>query len=58
LRKPTAEDELANIFLAFNIKNGLKKGDGLLPLIFNFALEFAIKGVWVNQDGLKLISTH
>jgi len=50
---------MANIFLTFTIKNGLKKkGDGLLPLLFNFALKYAIKGVWVNQDGLKLNGTH
>jgi thiamine monophosphate synthase len=27
-------------------------------LLFNFALEFAIKGVQVNQDGLKLNCMH
>jgi len=56
--KPTAEAELVNIFLTFTIKNGLKKGDGLLTLLFNFALEYAIKGVWINQDDLKLNSAH
>jgi hypothetical protein len=30
----------------------------LLPLIFNFALEYTIKGVQVNQDSLKLNGTH
>jgi len=29
----------------FPIKNGLKQGDSLLPLFFNFALEYAIKRV-------------
>ena len=28
----------------FPIKNGLKQGDASLPLLFNFALEFAIRG--------------
>ena len=30
----------------------------LSPLFFNFALEYAIKRVQVNQDGLKLNGTH
>jgi len=28
----------------FSIKNGLKQGDALLTLLFNFALEYAIRG--------------
>jgi hypothetical protein len=42
----------------FHIKNGLKYGDVLSPLLFNFSLEYAIKRVQVNQDGLKLNGTH
>jgi hypothetical protein len=30
----------------------------LLPLLFNFALEYAIRRVQVNQDALKLSGTH
>ena len=42
----------------FPIRNGLKQGDGLSPLLFNLALEYAIKRVQVNQDGLKLSGAH
>jgi len=42
----------------FPIRNGLKQGDALTPMLFNFALEYAIRRVPVNQDGFKLNGTH
>jgi hypothetical protein len=42
----------------FPIKNGLKQGEALSPLLFNFALEYAIWRVQANQKGSKLNEMH
>jgi hypothetical protein len=46
------------LYDSFPIQNGLKHGDILSPLLFNFALEDAIKKVQENQVGLQLSGTH
>jgi hypothetical protein len=42
----------------FPIRNDFKQRDALSPLLFNFALEYAIRRVQVNQDGLKFNDIH
>jgi len=47
-----------HVFVMFHVKNDLKHGDALSPLLCNSALKYAIRRVQVNQDGLKLNGTH
>jgi len=47
-----------NLYDMFPISNVLKQGDALTPLLFNFALDRAIRRAQVNRDGLKLNGTH
>jgi hypothetical protein len=42
----------------FPIQNGIKQGDALSPLLFNLALEYAIRKIKKTQVWLKLNGTH
>jgi hypothetical protein len=42
----------------FRIQDDLKQGDALLPLLFNFPLEYAIRKIQESQVGIKLNGTH
>jgi hypothetical protein len=43
---------------SFPIQNGLKQGDALSPLLFNFALEYAIRKMQEKHVRLKFDGTH
>jgi hypothetical protein len=46
-----------NLSDKFTVQNDLQQ-DALSPLLFNFALEYAIKRAQEKQEGMKLNGTH
>jgi hypothetical protein len=46
-----------HLFDTFAIQNGLKQGDPLVLLLFNFALQYAIRKACENQVGVKFNGT-
>ena len=42
----------------FPIRNGLKQGDVLWPLLSNFVIDYVIRRIHFNQDDMKLNGTH
>jgi len=42
----------------FPVRNGLKQGDAVSPLVSNFVLDYAIWKVQVNQKGFKINGAH
>jgi hypothetical protein len=47
-----------HLYDSFPIQNDLKQGDALSPVLFNFALAYAIRRVQESQVGPKLNGTH
>jgi len=55
LSDPTSRVRIGNNMSdSFKICNGLKQIDALSPLLFNFALEYAILKIKGNKKGLSL----
>jgi hypothetical protein len=47
-----------HLYDAFPFHNGMKQGDALSPLRFDFSLKYTMREVQVNKVGLDLNGTH
>ena len=59
LNESNSTVQVVNIYLdIFPMKNVLKQGDALSPLLFNFAAVYVFRKVQTNQEGIKLNGMH
>ena len=54
LNETCSRDQVGkNLSDVFSVRNGLKQGDDLKPLLFNFTLEYTSRRVQVNQNSMN-----